>query len=211
MLRIIPSIASADPLALGQEIARLGNHPYLHVDIEDGTFMPNITFGLKAVQGIAKVSKAELDVHMMVSNPGDFIGELAALGVKQACAQIEALHFPSRFIEAVRNAGMIPGLALCMKTDISVLEPYKDKIGYVLILSSEPDGIEAFNPFALEKLGRARALLPASVSLWIDGGVTRDLIGPVLVHGADTVIMGRAVWGAEDPVAAIAEMQELKP
>jgi ribulose-phosphate 3-epimerase len=206
-MRIIPSIASGNQLALKDEILRLGGSPYLHVDIEDSSFVPNITFGLKTVKAIASFSQAELDAHLMVASPGDFIEPLKHCGFSRMCFHIEAHAFPARIIEMIRAAGMKPGLALNMKTPVEQLLPYREKLSYVMILSSEPDGEERFNPFALEKLRAARDLLPPGVSLWIDGGVTSELLPLVKKNGADTVIMGRAVWQSDDPKAYIEKMQ----
>ena len=205
--RIVPSIASANQLTLKEEILRLGDSPYLHIDIEDTSFIPNITFGLKTIRAIASCFKGELDVHLMVANPGDFIGPLGDLGIKRICFHIEPLSFPACIIEMIRSAGMMPGIALTMKTPVEQLLPYREKIGYVLILSSEPDGEENFNPFALQKLQTARELLPSGAGLWVDGGVNEEMLGTVRENGADTVIMGRALWQSSDPKTFIERMQ----
>lgn len=206
--RIIPSIASANQLALKEEILRLGDSPYLHIDVEDSSFVPNITFGLKTIKAIASCSKAELDAHLMIASPGDLIEPLRNCGVKRLCFHIEAHSFPARLIEMIRGAGMKPGLALTMKTPVEQLLPYREKLDYVLLLSSEPDGEERFNPFALEKIKAARNLLPSGVGLWVDGGVGEELLPAVTKSGADTVIMGRALWQSSDPKAFVEEMQK---
>jgi ribulose-phosphate 3-epimerase len=206
-LRIIPSIASANQLVLKEEILSLGDSPYLHIDIEDTSFMPGISFGLKTIKAIASCSRAELDAHLMVANPFDFIGPLQNAGIKRICAHIEALIFPARFLEMTCSAGMEAGLALAMKTPVEELLPYREKIGYVLILSSEEDGEERFNPYALEKIRRARELLPDGAGMWVDGGVTQELLGEVVKNGADTVVMGRSIWQAADPKACLEKMQ----
>lgn len=179
----------------------------MHIDIEDTSFMPSITFGLRTIKAIASCSGAELDAHLMVANPGDFIRPLHDIGIKRICAHIEGLVFPARIIEMIRSARMEGGLALTMKTPVEQLLPYREIISYVLILSSEEDGEESFNPFALEKLRRARELLPSCVGLWVDGGVTEELLGEVVKNGADTVIMGRSVWQSGNPKACLEKMQ----
>ena len=208
-VRIIPSIASADQLALREEIFRLGDSPFLHVDIEDGNFVPNITFGLKTIRAIASCTRAELDAHLMLANPADFIEPLRKSGFKRICVQIEALAFPACIIEQIRSAGMECGLALTMKTPVKQLLPYREKISYALVLASEPDGEERFNPFALEKIRQARALLPAGTGLWVDGGINDELIPSVYQNGADTIIMGRALWQSDDPKLYIERMQAI--
>lgn len=204
--RIIPSIAGANPLFLNDEIERLGDYPYLHIDIEDTSFVPNITFGMKTVRAIAQKSKAELDAHLMVKRPEDWIGILAAGGIRRISVQVEAMRFPLRTLDNIRKAGLEAGLAFAMKTDIEQLNAYRDAVSYVLILATEPDGDETFNPYALEKLRRVRAILPADKSVWVDGGLNARLAKTAVQSGADTLIMGRAIWGAKNPVRAIDEL-----
>lgn len=145
--RIIPSIASANPLCLGAELERLGDYPYLHIDVEDTSFVPNITFGMKTIRAIAQNSKAHLDAHLMVRHPDDWIRPLAACGIQRMCVQFEATRFPMCTLENIRNAGVEAGLAFTLKTDIGVLSAYKDAVSYILILASEPDSKEQFNPY----------------------------------------------------------------
>ncbi len=204
--RIIPSIASANPLYLGAELERLGDYPYLHIDVEDTSFVPNITFGMKAIRAIAQNSKAHLDAHLMVRRPDDWISPLAACGIQRMCVQFEAIRFPMCTLENIHNAGVEAGLAFTLKTDIGVLNAYKDAVSYILILASEPDSKEQFNPYTLEKLRRAREILPENKSIWVDGGLNERLCRAAIQSGADTLIMGRYVWSAKDPVIAMEEL-----
>lgn len=203
---IIPSIASANPLSLGGEIERLADYPYLHIDVEDTSFVPNITFGMKTIRAIAQKSKAKLDAHLMVKRPDEWIGSLAACGIQRICVQIEAMRFPMCTLDNIRKARLEAGLAFTIKTDIELLNAYKNAVSYILILSTEPDSKEQFNPYALEKLRRAREILPAEKSIWVDGGLDEQLCKAAVQSGADTLIMGRHVWGAKDPVIAMEEL-----
>ena len=205
-IRVVPSIASANPLSLGSEIDRLDDYPYLHIDIEDTSFVPNISFGMKTIRAIAKCSKAKLDAHIMVMRPEDWIGPLSDCGIQQICVQIEAMRFPMCTLDAIQKAGMEAGLAFTLKTDIELLQAYRNAISYVLILSSEPDSQEKFNPFALEKIRRAREILPNDKSIWVDGGLDAQLCEDAIRSGADTLVMGRYVWRAENPVSAIRDL-----
>lgn len=205
-VRVVPSIASANPLSLGNEIDRLGDYPYLHIDVEDTSFVPNITFGMKTIHAIAQKSKAKLDAHVMVKRPDDWIGLLAACGIHQVCVQFEAMRFPMCTLDTIRKAGMEAGLAFTMKTDIELLHAYRNAVSYILILSSEPDSEEKFNSYALEKLRRAREILPGDKRIWVDGGLDAQLCRAAVNSGADTLVMGRYVWRAENPAAAIDEL-----
>jgi ribulose-phosphate 3-epimerase len=198
--RIIPSIASGNPLCLGEELARLGDYPYLHFDIEDGNFLPNITFGMKTIRAIAEKTNAETDAHLMVTHPGRLIAPLKECGVKAVSVQIEALPYPSEILSQIRFSGMKAGLALNLKTapeEVLMFLPYLD---FVLFMTSEPDlSSEAFNPCVLKKIRRARKLLPKEISLWADGGIGEKEIRDVSSAGADTIILGRAVFSTPDP------------
>ena len=205
-IKIIPSIASANPLELGREIERLAEYPFLHIDMEDTSFVPNATFGMKTVRAIAKKTSAQLDAHLMLARPDEWIQPLAEAGVRQLCVQIEALPFPQCTLERIRNAGMEAGLAFTMKTSIEQLQSYKDEVSYVLLLATEPSSRECFNPYVLEKLRQARAILPAEKSLWVDGGLDAQSASAAVQSGADTLIIGRMIWGSQNPVAAIEDI-----
>jgi ribulose-phosphate 3-epimerase len=199
-MKIIPSIASANPLALGAEIDRLGKISYLHLDIEDGNFCPSMTFGMDTVRAIASHTSAELDAHLMVTNPLDYVDSLCECGISKIAAHIEALPYPAKFLGKVQSKGKIAGLALNLKTEISNLEIFSDQLDYVLFLTNEPDnaGLK-FNEFSLKKISACRKMLPDRISLWADGGVTQELLPKLLDCGVDTVIMGRTIFCSSSP------------
>jgi ribulose-phosphate 3-epimerase len=199
-MNIIPSIASANPLALGAEIDRLGKISCLHLDIEDGNFCPSMTFGMDTVRAIASHTKAELDAHLMVTNPLDYVDSLCECGISKIAAHIEALPYPAKFLGKVRSKGKKAGLALNLKTDGSTLEAFSDQLDYVLFLTNEPDdaGLK-FKEYSLKKITLCRKILPDRVSLWADGGVTQELLPRLLACGVDTVIMGRTIFCASSP------------
>lgn len=207
MIKINPSLASADPLRLQEQIIELGDYPYLHLDIEDGNFVPNITFGMKTVHAVAGFTSKELDVHLMVTDPGSYIEELLDTGIRKIAFHIEAVSYPAVYLQKIRSKGGVAGVAFnCMEPVTSVF-PYMDLLDYVLIMTSEPDGRgQEFNPYMLEKIRMARQSLPKRISVMADGGISEDRMKQVMEAGADTLVMGRAVWNAEDPGRKIAEL-----
>ena len=203
MIRINPSVASADPLAIRESLRRLGKTPLLHVDIEDGNFVFNITFGLRAVRELARLAPAPLDAHLLVTNPGAYLADLAACGMAAAAVHYEAADYPLDLLGTIRKAGMRAGLALNFKTPAEALEPFAPALDYVIIMTAEPDaGGMRFHPPMLEKIARARTILPERVEVWADGGIGEAETPLVAEAGADTAVVGRAVWEAADPAAA---------
>ena len=209
-MKIIPSIASANPLAIGNEIDRLGNIGFLHLDIEDGNFCPSMTFGMDTVRAIAGHTHAELDAHLMVTNPLDYVDSLCDCRIERMAAHIEALPYPAKFLGKVQSRGKKAGLALNLKTDISGLEAFSDQLDYVLFLTNEPDfaGLK-FKEYCLKKIFLCRTLLPKHISLWADGGITPELLPQLQDCGVDTVIMGRAIFEADFPEKAYQQILEL--
>ena len=198
--RLIPSIASANPLCYDRELERLGDYPLVHLDLEDGVFLPNITFGLKTVKAIAAHTNARLDAHLMVMHPMDWLEPLAGCGVAEVCAHIELLDYPLAFLEQARRLGMRAGLALNYKTPAQSLEPFADCIDYAMLMSAEADGGDySFRPYVVPKLQQARQLLPPQAAVWVDGGVGEAQLPQVAAAGADTVILGRTVWQSPHP------------
>lgn len=207
MIRINPSLASADMLRLREQILELGDYPYLHLDIEDGNFVPNITFGMKTVQAVSKLTKKELDAHLMVTEPGNYIAELMDMGIRRIAFHIEAVSYPAVYLNQIHSRGGIAGLALNCKEAVSSVLPYIEFLDYVLIMTSEPDGRgQLFNSCMLEKVRAARECLPKRISIMADGGISEDHMKQVVEAGADTLVMGRAVWNAKDPERKIEEL-----
>lgn len=208
MLKVLPSIASADPLALRSEITRIKRTGRLHLDIEDGNFIDNITFGKKTILAIAKEFDGELDVHLMTTDPESYLPWLSAAGIHSVCAHIEALPYPKRFLRHAHNLGMRAGLAFNMKVRPEEMTPYKDDLDYVLIMTSEPDyDDQAFFPCAFERVSQFRRLLPQDREIWCDGGICPEYLQPLHSAGANVVVMGRAVFSSPDPEAAIKQYE----
>lgn len=210
MAVIAPSLASADPLRLASAIASLGAHPYLHLDIEDGNFIDNITFGMKTVREVAKTAPQSLDAHLMTTQPGAWIDALLACGVRTIAFHLEAARYPLALIRAIRDAGGKAGVALNLQPAVAGLRPYAHALDYVLLMACEPDGRgQEFNPAVLDRIREARAILPPDARIVVDGSINESNMREVACAGADVLVMGRAVWGAADPAAEIARLTAL--
>ncbi len=212
-IRLRPSIASADPLRIADAIDSLGSWPYLHIDIEDGSFVPNITFGMKIAGAIAAYAKQELDAHLLVHNPMDYVSALADMGVKSLCVHVEAMEYPLEALAAIHKAGMAAGLALNFKTMPESLEPFLSQVDYLLLMTAEPDGAgQLFSAAILPKLRRARTLLSDRQGLWVDGGIHARNIRSVIDAGATDIILGRAAFAAScDPEQALQDLEAVNP
>lgn len=207
-MKIIPSIASAPQLELGCQLSRIAEIPYVHIDIEDGNFLPNITFGMKTVREIAGCCKAELDVHLLATNPIKYVQELSELNISAVCGHLEALTYPLEFLNKVRSLGMRAGLGLNLRLPVTALKSYAGAFDYLILMTSEPDGCgQMFAETAPERIREARASLPEDVMICADGGIGPRELKMVMEAGADCAVMGRAVWGAECPVRAWKEME----
>ena len=201
MFRIIPSLTSGSYATLGENARRLQDIGHLHLDVEDGHFSPGISFGVDAIRDVAPCTTAELDAHLMVTQPDDYIQGLAACGVKRIAVQIEACPYPSRQLNTLRELGVKAGLAFNYKTDVRVLENYADLVDYVLLWTNESDcSTLAFKPHSLERIRRARDIVGGAAEVWADGGVKKELLKAVRAAGADVVVMGRAFFEAADPL-----------
>lgn len=198
-IKIIPSIASADQLRIGEEIKRLHNWRLLHIDIEDGNFVPNITFGEKTVRAVAAAAPQELDAHLLVRHPETYLDMLKECGVSKIAVHIEALDYPLETLRRVRKMGISPGLAVNLKTMPDAIEMFKNDVDYILVMTAEPDfcGNE-FYPPVLEKMERIRGMMPEAVEIWADGGIHEKNMEAVIGAGATTLIMGRSIFGNQD-------------
>lgn len=203
MFEIIPSIASADPLNLGRALKDLEGFERLHLDIEDGNFTPNITFGLRTAAAVSAAWGGLLDAHLMTNHPQHYLGALAGMGVASVAVHYESTAYPLEALHAVRSQGMQAGLALNFKTGWRDVLPFADFFDYVLVMTAEPDGEgELFCPAMLEKIRELRNHLPFGKSIRADGGIGDEECPLVLEAGADTLIMGRYLFACAGPRAA---------
>lgn len=186
---ILPSVASSDMLDLGGSVARVKD--YVHIDIEDGNFVPNITFGMKTVAAICGAAAGKtIDVHLLVTNPMDYLNELSGLGVHAVCAHIEALPYPLLFVNRAKSLGMKAGLALNISTPLDHIRAVRDDLDYVLLMTAEPDdrGCMLYPP-ALQRAAEFAA--KGEVPLVADGGLDMEAVRKLEASGAYAAVLGR--------------------
>ena len=206
----IPSIASADQMHIAREIDRVRNLHRLHLDIEDGNFVPNITFGMKTARQIAAYcgEAMTLDAHLFTTQPELWVEPLAACGVKRLAVHIESTRYPLDILSLIKASGMVAGLALNFVTPVQTLEPFWERLDYILVMTAEPDGEgQCFYAPMLRKLEQAVAMAQGR-PVWADGGLDGDNIAAVARTGATAAIVGRSVFNAADPAEAVREMED---
>ena len=212
MARIIASLASSDPLCYGQTLRKLEGAGSVHIDIEDGNFIPNITFGLKTVQAVHRATTLPLNAHLMVTNPLEYLEPLRACGVTELCFHIESSRYPLQVLRLIKDLGMKAGLAFNFSTPIEAAAPFAADADFFLVMTSEEDGRgQLFHPSSLPRIQKARALLSPEKAVWVDGGIGEAQLPLVLRAGADTVVMGRAVVQADDPLARLRHFSAVTP
>ncbi|HYE72155.1 MAG TPA: ribulose-phosphate 3-epimerase [Blastocatellia bacterium] len=215
MVAIAPSILSADFTRLGEEIAAVerGGASYIHVDVMDGHFVPNITLGPFIVKAVRRATKLPIDAHLMIENPDQYISEFARAGANMISIHPEATYHLHRTLNYIRQAGCQAGVVLNPATPLSAIEEIVNEVDYVLLMSVNPGfGGQNFIPSSISKLRRLRAMIRehgSQARIEIDGGIGPDNAAEVADAGAEILVAGSAVFGAPDPTGAVEQLARL--
>ena len=217
MKRVVaPSILSADFGNLNRDTEMLNRSAaqWVHVDVMDGVFVPNISFGFPVLKAVKAVSTKTIDTHLMIVDPIRYVERFVAAGSDYVTFHYEAADNIAATIEAIHNAGAKAGISIKPKTDVSVLEPWIESVDMVLIMSVEPGfGGQSFIPESLDKVRELKAMIAehnTECIIEIDGGISAANAAQVYDAGVDVVVAGSAVFCAQDPEAEIVKILDSK-
>ncbi|MDR2665332.1 MAG: ribulose-phosphate 3-epimerase [Oscillospiraceae bacterium] len=213
MVKISPSLLSADFARLGEDIESVRSADYLHFDVMDGVFVPNISVGFPVLEAVRRVTDIALDVHLMVTRPARYAERFARAGADIVSFHIEA-DTPggiTKAISGVASAGKTPGIAIKPATPVAAVLPYIDSIGIVVVMSVEPGyGGQKFMAGALEKISELRGAIEARgarCELEVDGGINAETAALCVRAGADVLVSGNDLFGAADRAARMGQLR----
>ncbi len=214
MIKIAPSILSADFADLGGAVEMIEPAAdYIHVDVMDGHFVPNITIGPPVVKALRRDTSLPLDCHLMISNPAAYFADFAAAGADSCTFHIEAAPDPTPLCEQLRALGLGRGLSLNPDTPFEEVRPYLGDIDMLLIMTVRPGfGGQSFEEQVVAKIAQARKFIDdegLEVDIEVDGGIDSDTVGRVVDAGASVLVAGSAIFGSDDPVAAAKEIRRV--
>lgn len=209
---VLPSLLQCDFGNLAREVAALETAQVgaLHLDVMDGHFVPNLTYGMPVVEGLRGLTDLPLDVHLMIEHPERYVQAFVDAGSDLVTVHVEAVNDPGTILEQIHDLGVAAGLALNPETDVESVMPYLDQCDLVLVMSVKAGfGGQRFNPVALEKLSFLKSEKPDHVILEVDGGVNPDTIAKCAEAGADWLVVGSAIFQQENYDQAIYQLHSL--
>lgn len=204
---ILPSLLLCDFANLEREVRSLeeAGVKCLHLDVMDGHFVPNMTYGMPIVESLRKITDLVIDVHLMISDPVQYAPQFATAGADCITFHVEALAEPQAILETLRGMDVAAGLAINPNSDFEMLLPYVSACDLVLIMSVQAGfGGQSFNPLAVERLRHLRAQFGTDLLLEVDGGVNASTIGQCTANGADLLVVGSALFRQANYVDALA-------
>ncbi|MBW2610321.1 MAG: ribulose-phosphate 3-epimerase [Deltaproteobacteria bacterium] len=214
MGKISPSILSADFTRLGEEVKEVeeAGADYIHIDVMDGDFVPNITIGPMIVEAVRRVTKLPLDVHLMISNPDQFIDDFAKAGADIIAIHAEASNHLHRSIQLIRKTNARPAVVLNPASPLQMIEYILDDVDMVLLMTVNPGfGGQEFIPGVVPKIARLREMVEKrglDIEIEVDGGIGPETINTVSSAGADVFVAGSAIFHSENYAQTISKMRE---
>jgi ribulose-phosphate 3-epimerase len=212
-VRITPSILNADLANLATEVGRIPSADFIHIDVMDNHFVPNLTIGLPVVESLHRAVATPLDIHLMIADPDRWAPGFAEAGAESVTFHVEAAHAPVRLARELRAKGARAGVALNPATPIEACATMLGEVDMVLLMTVEPGfGGQKFLDLVLPKISAVRKLVnAASLDVWIqvDGGVSVETVERCAEAGADTFVAGSAVFSADDPDAMVRRLAGL--
>jgi ribulose-phosphate 3-epimerase len=190
-------------------MAECGGADFIHLDIEDGVFIPNLTFGPKTIRDLRPLTHVPFDVHLQVTDPRAFLMDVVKAGANRICFQLEATEVPEPLLEKLKVHRVQVGLALLATTPLETLAAELDRIDFIHLMTNDPEnGSDDFMPEMLSKIRRSRTLIGVrSIEIEVDGGINSDNAAMAVQAGAAVLVAGRAIWESNNPINAISRLQ----